>query len=157
MTKEQMITHLKACNILAIEAVSSGNHPFGALLVAPDDEEVLLTHGNVDTVRHAESELARCASSLFPSDYLWKCTLVSTFEPCAMCAGTLYWSNIGNLVYGVSENKLRELTGSDERNPTMTLPARDVLKSGQKQIKVFGPIAEMEKELLAPHKEFWKL
>lgn len=150
-----MIAHLEACNELAIDAVAHGNHPFGAILVGPDDEEILLTQGNVDTVRHAESELARYASSLFPHDYLWDCTLVSTFEPCAMCAGTMYWANIGKLVYGVSEARLRDLTGSDERNPTMTLPARTVLRSGQKQTKVFGPISEMESKLLSPHLEFW--
>nr|WP_309020650.1 nucleoside deaminase [Pelagicoccus sp. SDUM812003] len=150
-----MLSHLRACNEVAAIAVANGNHPFGAVLVAPDDEEILLTQGNVDTVRHAETELSRYASSLFPSDYLWNCTLVSSFEPCAMCSGTLYWANIGQLVYGVSEKRLLEVTGSDDRNPTLSLTCRNVLRSGQKRIKIHGPFPEIEDELLSLHADFW--
>lgn len=150
-----MIAHLRACNEIAIQAVRDGHHPFGALLVGPDDEEILLTQGNVDVVRHAESELARAAAQKYPEDFLWNCTLVTTLEPCAMCAGTQYWANIGRLVYGVAETKLHELTGSDDRNPTLSLPSRVVIGSGQKQIQVHGPFPEVEAEIVAPHREFW--
>lgn len=150
-----MIKHLRACNEIAQRAVRRGHHPFGAILVAPDHEEVLLTQGNVSVIRHAESELARKAADLYTASYLWDCTLVSTLEPCAMCAGTQYWANIGRLVYGVAETKLHELTGSDERNPTLSLPSRSVLDSGQKGIQVFGPFPEVEVEIIAPHLDFW--
>lgn len=151
-----MVAHLRACNALALQAVREGHHPFGALLVGPDNEDVLLTQGNVDVVRHAESELARAASLKFDHDFLWGCTLVTTLEPCAMCAGTQYWANIGRLVYGVSETKLHELTGRDDRNPTLSLPSRSVMGSGQKEIQVHGPFQEVEEEIIAPHKAFWK-
>jgi len=156
MTKKQIFAHLMTCNEVAIEAMRDGRHPFGAALIAPDNEEVLLTQGNIDVVRHAEVELARNASSLFEADYLFGCTLVTTVEPCAMCAGALYWANIGGLVYGVSEATLRELTAKDNRNPTLSMPSRKVLRSGQKKIAISGPFKELETELLAPHKEFWK-
>ena len=55
------------------------------------------------------------------ADFLWTCTLVSTGEPCAMCTGTLYWANIGRLVYGFEEAKLLALTGDHPENPTMSL------------------------------------
>ncbi len=140
---------------MAREAAAHGHHPFGAVLVGPDDR-VLMRQGNLDVVHHAETELARRAAAAYGPDYLWTCTLATTFEPCAMCTGTLYWANIGRLVYGVEEVKLLALTGDSQKNPTMSLASRDVLASGQKQIEVDGPFPEIEDELIAPHRDFWR-
>ena len=129
MRHEQVIAHLRRANEVARRAMSLGRHPFGAILVAPDGETVLAEQGNVDTVNHAESTLARTAATNYTPDYLWHCTLVTTVEPCAMCAGTQYWANIGRLVYGMSERRLLQLTGNHEENPTMDLPSRTVLVS----------------------------
>lgn len=115
-----------------------------------------MRQGNLDTVRHAETELARRAAAAYEPEFLWQCTLVSTFEPCAMCAGTMYWANIGRLVYGVEETELLALTGDHAENPTMSLSSRTVLGSGQKKIEVFGPFPEIADEMLAPHRDFWK-
>lgn len=150
-----MIAHLRAADVVAREAAEHGHHPFGAVLVGHDDR-VLMRQGNIDTVRHAETELARRAAAAYPADYLWSCTLATTFEPCAMCAGTIYWANIGRLVYGVEETSLLALTGDHQENPTMHLSARTVLGSGQKQIEVHGPFSELEDELIAPHRTFWQ-
>ena len=111
-----------------------------------------MRQGNIDTLRHAETELCRRAAAAYPADFLWTCTLVSTGEPCAMCTGTLYWANIGRLVYGFEEAKLLAETGDHPENPTMSLAARTVLGSGQKPIEVVGPVPEIEDELLAPHR-----
>ncbi|MEL6248761.1 MAG: nucleoside deaminase, partial [Cyanobacteria bacterium J06627_15] len=81
-TPEQISRHLRAANQIAIEAQAAGHHPFGALLVAPDHETVLLRQGNVDVVNHAESLLARTAAERYEPDYLWNCTLYTTVEPC---------------------------------------------------------------------------
>lgn len=155
MTSNQMLAHLRAANDVARDAAAHGHHPFGAVLVGPDDR-VLMRQGNLDAVRHAETELARRAAAAYPADYLWRCTLVTTFEPCAMCAGTIYWANIGSVVYGVEETKLLALTGASAENPTMSLSSRTVLGSGQKKIAVHGPFPEIEDELIAPHRSFWK-
>jgi tRNA(Arg) A34 adenosine deaminase TadA len=48
-----------------------GRHPFGAVLVAPDGETVLAEQGNVDSVNHAESTLARTAAQNYAAEYLW--------------------------------------------------------------------------------------
>ncbi|TIS31303.1 MAG: nucleoside deaminase, partial [Mesorhizobium sp.] len=117
---------------------------------------ILMRQGNIDTVHHAETELARRAAAAYSPEFLWTCTLVSTGEPCAMCTGTLYWANIGRLVYGFEETKLLALTGDHAANPTMSLSSRAVLDSGQKKIEVFGPFPEVADELLAPHRDFWK-
>lgn len=133
-----------------------GNHPFGAVLVAPDNQTVLMTQCNIDTVNHAESTLARMAASNYPADYLWRCTLYTAVEPCCMCAGTIYWANIGRVVYAMSERRLLECTGSHDENPTMSLSAEVVLNSGQKEIELIGPIPELERETAALQAGFWK-
>lgn len=154
MTRDEMIGHLRAADAVARDAVAHGHHPFGAVLAGPDGV-ILMRQGNIDTVRHAETELARRAAAAYPPGFLWTCTLVSTGEPCAMCAGTLYWANIGRLVYGFAEAGLLALTGDHPANPTLNLPARTVLGAGQKRIAVHGPFPEIEDELLAPHRDFW--
>lgn len=156
MSPEQVIRHLRRANEVARRARDEmGRHPFGAILIAPDDETVLAEQGNVDAVNHAESVLARNAAQNYAPDFLWRCTLVTTAEPCAMCAGTQYWAHIGRLVYGMSERRLLELTGSAEENPTMDLPCRTVFAAGQKQVEVIGPVPALEEEIAALHRDFW--
>ena len=150
-----MVRHLRRANEVACGAVAKGRHPFGALLVAADGETVLLEQANVDTVNHAEAVLARVAAHRFDAATLWGCTLVTTVEPCAMCAGTQYWAHIGRLVYGLSESRLRQITGNHAENPTLDLPCREVFARGQKAMQVIGPVAEVEAEIAALHLAFW--
>ncbi len=70
MNHEQAIRHLRRANEVAARAMSLGRHPFGAILVAPDGDTVLAEQGNVDTVNHAESVLARAAALNYSTDYL---------------------------------------------------------------------------------------
>lgn len=155
-SRTQIIAHLRTANAIAIQASQTGHHPFGAILVAPDQDTVLLQQGNVDVVNHAESVLARSAFTQFSSEYLWNCTLYTTVEPCAMCAATQYWANIGQLVYGISEQRLLALTGNDSANPTMNIPCRYIFTHSQKAIAVWGPIPEVEAEIVAVHQTFWQ-
>lgn len=156
MSPEQVARALRRANEVARRAMALGRHPFGAVLLAPDGDTVLAEQGNVDTVNHAESTLARTAATNFTAEYLEQCTLVTTVEPCAMCAGTQYWANIGRLVFGMTERRLLDLTGNHAENPTMDLPSRTVLASGQKHISVIGPVAEVEAEIAELHLNFWK-
>ena len=154
-TPAQMQRHLRAANAVARRALESGHQPFGAILVGPDHETVLSEQGNIDTVNHAEAVLARMASRAWSADELWGCTLYSTVEPCCMCAGTQYWAHIGRLVYGLSERRLLEITGNHPDNPTLDVPCRAIFSRGQKDIRVVGPLAEVEAEIAALHAEFW--
>jgi tRNA(Arg) A34 adenosine deaminase TadA len=86
-------------------------------------------------------------------DVLAKATLYSSAEPCAMCAGAIYWAGIGRLVYGLSEHRLRAVTGNHPENPTLDLPCRAVLASGQRATEVVGPLLEDEAEAL--HRGVW--
>jgi hypothetical protein len=58
------------------------------------------------------------------------------------------------LVYGLSEQRLRKLTGNHPENPTLDLPCREVFKSGQRATEVLGPLLEDEAE--AVHAGAWK-
>ena len=160
-SRDQLLRHLRRANAVAQHALAQGHHPFGAILVAADHLTVLAEQGNIDTINHAEAALARLAFAEHSPEVLWGSTLYTTFEPCAMCAGAIYWAHIGRVVYGASERRLRELTGNHPQNPTLDLPCRAVFASGQKEIAVIGPIADLDdelaQELLAPHRNFWEL
>ena len=155
-TPQQMQRHLRTANAIAKRALESGHHPFGALLVGPDHETVLSEQGNIDTVNHAEAVLARMAAKAWTAEELWSCTLYTTVEPCCMCAGTQYWAHIGRLVYGMDEHRLLQFTGNHPDNATLALPCREVFATGQKNIRVWGPVPEVEAEIAALHVTFWK-
>ena len=155
MNDDQACEALRAVNLLAADAKNNGKHPFAAVLIAEDAETILLSTSNISTVKHAEIELARKASEIYDSDFLWSCTIVTNFEPCAMCTGAIYWANIGRIVYGVSETELIKLTGSHRENPTLKMPCRDIIKAGIKQIKVHGPYESLQEEIIELHRNFW--
>lgn len=156
LSPEQIDAHLRRANAVAQRAMGMGRHPFGALLVAPDGDTVLAEQGNIDTVNHAESTLARTAAANYPGAYLAQCTLVTTFEPCAMCAGTIYWAGIGRVVFGAEETALLALTGSHPDNPTLSLPCRTVFASGQRATEVIGPVPHLQADITALHRDFWR-
>ncbi len=70
-----------------------------------------------------------------------------------MCAGAIYWVGIGRVVYGLSEDRLKELTGNHPENPTLSLPCRTVFAAGQRPVEVVGPL--LEEEAAAQHKGVW--
>lgn len=154
-THEQILRHLRRSNEVARRAMALGHHPFGAVLVGPDHETVLLEQCNIDTVNHAEATLARVAATNFTPEFLWQCTLYTAVEPCCMCAGTTYWANIGRVVYGISEEDLLAQTGNHDENPTMSLPSRVVFAHGQKPVELIGPVAELGEETVGMQREFW--
>lgn len=155
LNQEEIEKFLRRANEIAQRTVQFGKHPFGCLLLAPDNKTILLEQGNIDVVDHAESVIARNAHRNFSADYLWNCTLVTSVEPCCMCAGTIYWANIGTVVYGISEAQLLTITGASTENPTLSVSCRYVFEHGQKPIEVVGPVAALDEEISALHKSFW--
>ena len=154
-TREQIVRHLRHASVVAERATLMGHHPFGAILVGPDQESVLIEQGNVDTVNHAESVLARIAALNFSPQYLWSCTLYTTVEPCCMCAGTAYWANIGRVVFGMTEARLLQATGNHAENPTMSVSSRYVYDHCQKRVDLIGPVPEVEQEIMQVQHAFW--
>src|SRR5712672_2713866 len=142
---------------VARRALTRGNHPFGAILV-DRNRNVLIEAENGympahDGTAHAERLLATQACTTVSPDILRSATLYSSAEPCAMCAGAIYWAGIGRLVYGLSEHRLRELTGNHPENLTLDLPCREVFGSGQRSTEVVGPL--LEEEAAAVHDGVW--
>ena len=142
---------------VARRALTHGNHPFGAILVDRDRNVLIETENGYmpahDGTAHAERLLATQACTTLSPDVLKGATLYSSAEPCAMCAGAMYWAGIGRLVYGLSEHRLRGLTGDHPENPTLDLPCREVFRSGQRPTEVIGPL--LEDEAAALHQGVW--
>ena len=153
------IRYLMEANREAVQARSTGNTPFGAVLVDASGE-IIMRQGNAehdlhDATAHAEFVLASRASRTYDKQYLWGCTLYTTCEPCPMCTGGIYWANIGKIVFGITEERLLEMTGADDKNPTFHMGAEKIIAAGQKEIALEGPAPEMEEEIVEVHKGFW--
>ena len=150
--------YLRLALEVARQARAAGNHPFGAILVGPDGA-VLLEAGNAhgdagDRTGHAERVLMTRASRAYSAAFLAGCTMYASAEPCAMCAGSVYWAGVGRVVFGLSERDLGGLIGPHPENLTMDLPCRIVLAAGQRWVEVVGPLLEAESR--AVHEGFWK-
>jgi tRNA(Arg) A34 adenosine deaminase TadA len=141
---------------VARRAKDKGNHPFGAVLVDEQGHILMEAENTVVTERdctgHAETNLMRQASRKYDRDFLARCTLYTSTEPCPMCAGAIFWGNVRRVVYGLSEEGLYEMIGEDAEE-VLYLPCRELLGKGKKRIEVIGPI--LEEETRRVHEGFW--
>ncbi|MCD8414036.1 nucleoside deaminase [Tenacibaculum dicentrarchi] len=90
-------------------AFDKGEVPVGAVIVFKDKiiaRAHNLTEMLTDVTAHAEMQAFTSASDFLGGKYLKECILYVTLEPCQMCAGASYWTQIGKIVYGASEPKL---------------------------------------------------
>lgn len=89
-------------------AFEKGEIPVGAVIVV-EDRIIARTHNLTellnDVTAHAEMQAITSAANFLGGKYLNNCTLYVTLEPCQMCAGALYWSQISKIVYGASDDK----------------------------------------------------
>jgi len=117
----------------AKKAVEDGEIPVGAVVVI--NEKVIARGHNMterlnDPTAHGEMIALTSAFNLLGSKYLSEATLYVTIEPCLMCAGALYWSKIGKIVYGADDEKngYKRTTGSQWPFHPKTELIRGVLK-----------------------------
>jgi len=92
----------------AEKARQKGEVPVGCVVVC--NNQIIarahnLTESLTDPTAHAEMQAITASTSYLGGKYLNQCTLYVTLEPCCMCAGALYWSQIGTLVYGAKDEK----------------------------------------------------
>lgn len=150
--------HLRRAIELAREARADGRHPFGCIIVDGSGETIVESRNNAvrpagDPTQHAELLACASAGGRFTEAELRSATLYTSTEPCAMCAGAIYWTGIGRVVYALSEAELYRFTGSHEENPTLDLPCREVFSRGQRRTEVSGP--HLEEEAAGVHERFW--
>jgi tRNA(adenine34) deaminase len=99
---------MKAALQEAQKAFDADEVPVGAVVVC--DERIIarahnMTEKLTDVTAHAEMIAFTAASHFLNSKYLAECTLYVTLEPCPMCAGASFWTQLGRLVYGATDDK----------------------------------------------------
>lgn len=92
----------------AKKAFDAGEIPVGAVVVA--NNKIIgkghnLTERLNDVTAHAEMQAITAAANYLGAKYLVDCTLYVTLEPCVMCGGALYWSQISKVVFGAKDDK----------------------------------------------------
>lgn len=144
--------HLRAAIGLSAEARDAGNMPYGALLVAADGRVLGFARNTQvtehDCTGHAETNLMRDVTRRLDAATLAGSTVYASGEPCAMCAGAMYWGGIRRVVYALSIASMRELggPGSDE----LLLPCREVMARGMRPVEVIGPALQEEARRVFP-------
>lgn len=141
---------------VARRARAHGNRAFGALLVAGNGAVLAAAENSQVTdeqvFAHAEMNLLHRAVQQFTPDVLATSTLYTNAEPCAMCAGAIFWSGINRLVYGLSGDRLHQMSGFSPQ--MLVASARDVLARTGREVEIIGPILEAEAEALFGEGEF---
>ncbi len=139
---------------LAYSAKEKGDNPFGSILVDEDgniimeDENTQITEN--DITGHPELKIAKRAAAKYDKEFLKKCTMYNSAEPCTMCTGAIYWSGIGRIVFGISKKRLNELKTNGEGSINYSI--HELLGNSQKSFEIIGPMDEMKEEVEKPHK-----
>ena len=105
-------------------AFERGEIPVGAVIVI--DNKIIarghnLTETLTDVTAHAEMQAITAAANFLGGKYLQKCTLYVTLEPCQMCAGALYWSQISKIVYGARDEQRGCINLKTKLHPKTTI------------------------------------
>lgn len=121
-------------------AFEKGEIPVGALIVI-DNKIIARTHNLTellnDVTAHAEMQAITSAANFLGGKYLSGCTLYVTLEPCQMCAGALYWSQISKIVFGASdENRGFEKMGT-QLHPKTTVVRGVLAEEAANLMKLF--------------------
>ena len=111
-------------------ALEKGEIPIGAIIVL--NNEIIAKSHNLteklnDITAHAEIQAITSASNFLNSKYLKNCTIYITLEPCTMCCGALYWSQINRVVYSSEDKKRGGLSNGIRLHPK-TIITKNILK-----------------------------
>lgn len=142
----------KAIN-LAYQAKSKGDNPFGSILV-DDQGNILMEDENTqvtenDITGHPELKIAKRAAAKYDKEFLSKCTMYNSAEPCTMCTGAIYWSGIKRIVFGISKQRLNEI--KNDGVGSINYSIHELLGNSTKDIEVVGPMEDMQAEVEKPH------
>ena len=139
----------------SVHAVKTGHMPFGGVVADINGNILVRGHNlcqagstrggsaNTDPTKHAEMEVVRLACTMIDATVRPSCTLYTSTEPCVMCAGAIYWSRIGRIVYGCSSEELSHYTGPGG----FDIPIETIYtlgRTGTRQIDIQGPFLSEE-------------
>ena len=142
---------------LSAEASTRGNRPFGAVIASPTGELIAQAcNANVDSgdcTAHAEMQALRLASPKTSRAAFAQATMYASGEPCVMCAGAIFWSNIRRVVFGIDAVRLRGFRATQTQAGDLTLSCREVFRHSPHAIDVVGPA--LLADATRPHTAFW--
>ncbi len=128
---------------MAKQAKGLGDGPFGALVVDENDQIIAragnTTNSENSVTYHAEINAIQQAEYNRGKGKLKGCTLISSAEPCPMCASAIVWSGLSKVVYGVSISAMEEI-GIKQ----IDIPSSAILEKSDHEIQVNGPLFEEE-------------
>lgn len=151
--------YLRKAIVWSHAARRRGNRPFGAVIVSADGEVLAEAWCNTaetgDVTGHAETNAVRMlAGRGLSRDELAAATIYSSGEPCVMCAGAIFWSSIGRVVFGIDAERLRVFRGERPEQRDAELSCRDVFAASAHPIECIGPA--LLDEAVAAHVGAWK-
>ena len=131
---------MKKALVEAELAFEQGEVPVGAVIVI--DQKIIARAHNLtellnDVTAHAEMQAITSASNYLGGKYLHNCTLYVTLEPCQMCAGALYWSQISRIVYGAEDKERGFQTMGTKLHPKTKLEGGVLAKEASDLLKRF--------------------
>lgn len=125
-------------------ALAAGDNPFGATLASASGDVLHTARNNQNTARdctgHAEMVLVREASAALGPEALRGATVFASGEPCAMCAGAMFWAGIARLVYAASQADIAQVLGG----PQLTTTCADLLALARPPVAVQGGLLRAE-------------
>ena len=131
---------MKRALVEAELAFDKGEVPVGAVIVCNDKIIARghnLTEALNDVTAHAEMQAFTAASDFLGGKYLKDCTLYVTLEPCQMCAGASYWTQIGRIVYGASDDMRGFVKNNTTLHPKTKVTSGVLAEECSKLIKRF--------------------
>lgn len=151
--------HLRRAIELSRLARERGNRPFGAVIADAASGRVLAeawcnTAETGDCTGHAETNAVRLATPRHGREAMAAATVYSSGEPCVMCAGAIFWSNVRRVVFGIDAVALRAFRGERGDQRDAELSCRDVFAASPHAIEVIGPV--LADEAAAPHAGAWR-
>ena len=131
---------MKQALIEAQKAYESDEVPVGSVVVV--DQKIIarahnLTERLTDVTAHAEMQAITSAANFLNGKYLNGCTIYVTLEPCVMCLGALYWSQLRRIVYGASDPKRGFLQANLSPHPKTTVEKGVLEKEASELLNTF--------------------
>jgi len=143
MSEDDDTVYLRQAIVASQQALDAGNMPFGASLVK-DGKLLWVAQNNQRTTEdctgHAEVVLIRQARAALGVDATQGATVYASGEPCAMCAGAMFWAGIRRVVYAATTPDIEAALGG----PSLPMRCADALAGARPEVRVDGPMLREE-------------